>query len=148
MKKGKELKLDLYDNYNIVMGSVDNKNSKAVYINLSAWGQPMLDEELDYTKIIRSINKVIKKNIYDYLNVHDNEKRFYDNRSIVDLDIRKSGIKFNKRSFSNTEITLFLTEELPINSDKIKPIIDGITNTIVQEAFEKNKFFSFHKKKN
>jgi hypothetical protein len=35
MKKGKELKVSDFKNYNIVYGSVNNKNPKALYIGLS-----------------------------------------------------------------------------------------------------------------
>ena len=45
MKRGKEITLDIETNYKIKLGTVDNKNTKSIYINLSAWGEliPTID---------------------------------------------------------------------------------------------------------
>lgn len=147
MKKGKEIDIELFKNYNIVSGSVDNKNSKALYINLSAWGQPKLNENINYNRVISSINKKIKKSIYNYLLKNDTENQFIKDRTIIDLDIRESGIKFNKRSFTNAEITLFLVKEIPVNSIELRPKLDEISKTIVNEVFEKNEYFKFYMRK-
>ena len=68
-------------------------------------------------------------------------------RTIVDLDIRESGIKFGKRSYMNCEVTLFLNTEIPVNSEQMRPILDEILGHVVKTAFESNKLFSFHKRK-
>ena len=39
MKRGKEITLDVSSNYKVKLGTVDNKNSKSIYISLSAWGE-------------------------------------------------------------------------------------------------------------
>ena len=46
MKNGKELKINNFKNYNVVFGSINNKHSKAVYINISAWAEPQYNELL------------------------------------------------------------------------------------------------------
>ena len=57
MKNGKEVKVTSFKNYNIVYGSVDNKHSKAVYINISAWAEPQDNETISYSRVIKDINK-------------------------------------------------------------------------------------------
>ena len=147
MKKGKEIEIVLFKNYHVISGSIDNKNSKSIYINLSTWGQPKINDDINYIRIIRDINKKIKSNVFNLLSSKDTEKLFIKERTIVDLDVRESGIKFNKRSFTNAEITLFLTNILPINSLVLKPMLDNIVKTIVNEVFEKNQYFKFYRRK-
>ena len=106
MKTGKEIKTELFKNYNIVYGSVNNKNPKAVYINISSWGLPVNKDESNYIRIIKDINKKVKQTLYNYI-LNNLQDTFIKEQSIVDLDIRKSGIKFGKRSFINCEITLY-----------------------------------------
>lgn len=147
MKTGKELKINKFKNYNIVLGSVNNRHPKAVYLNISAWSEPISDSETNYTRVIRDLNKKIKQSLF---NLFDSEldTEVLKDRTIVDLDIRESGIKYGKRSFMNCELTLFLNSEIPINSEKMEPMLDSIINTVISETFEENKSFKFHKKKN
>lgn len=147
MKTGKELKINKFKNYNIVLGSVNNRHPKAVYLNISAWSEPISDSETNYTRVIRDLNKKIKQSLF---NLFDSELEtdVLKDRTIVDLDIRESGIKYGKRSFMNCELTLFLNSEIQINSDKIQPMLDSIINSVISETFEQNKSFKFHKKKN
>ncbi len=147
MKKGKELKLNLFKNYNIVYGSVNNKHSKAIYINISAWAEPQTEIDINYSRVIRDINKKIKQCLYNTFDT-DITPIFLKDRTIVDLDIRESGIRYGKRSFTNCEITLFSKDEIPVNSDLIKPILDDIVDMVIESAFAGNKYFNFNKKKN
>ena len=82
-------------------------------------------------------------------NIFDNEEScFFDgNRTIVDLDIRESGIRYGKRSFISCEITLFLHNELSVTSDYMKDKIESVTNNLLKTNFENNKTFNFNKKK-
>ena len=146
MKKGKELKINTFNNYNIVYGSVNNKNSKALYINISAWAEPKNDNDLNYTRIIRDIDKKIRQTIYNELEANISTP-FLKDRTIIDFDIRESGVRYGKRSFTNTEITLYMKYELPINSDSLKPFIDDLIEKILEGSFEKDKHFKFYKKK-
>ena len=146
MKTGKEIKINNLKNYNVVFGSVNNKHSKAIYINISAWGEPQFDSEVNYNRVIKDINKSIKQSLFNLFN-RDENTDFLKDRTIVDLDIRESGIRYGKRSFMNCEITLFLNSEIPVNSEKMKPILDNILKTVVNSTFEDNKTFKFYKKK-
>ena len=146
MKNGKELKVTSFKNYNVVFGSVNNKHSKAVYINISAWAEPQNDETISYSRIIKDINKKVKQSLFDIFD-SETETEIKKNNTIVDLDIRESGIRYGKRSFMNCEITLFLTSEIPVNSENMKDKLDLVTNKIINSSFENNKTFKFHKKK-
>jgi len=146
MKTGKEIKITTLKNYNIVYGSVNNKHSKAVYVNISAWAEPINKDEPNYNRVIRDFNKKIKQNLYNLLN-SKTDSEFIKERSIVDLDIRESGIKYGKRSFTNCEITLFLNNEIPVNSEIMRPMLDEVVKTLLTEIFDNNKTFKFHKKK-
>ena len=40
MKKGKELTIETNYQYNVKSGTVDNKNPRSVYLQISSWGEP------------------------------------------------------------------------------------------------------------
>ena len=146
MKTGKEIKVAKHKNYNISFGSINNKHSKAVYINISTWAEPIDENVISYNRVIKDINKKIKQSLY---NSFDNEfeTQILKDRTIVDLDIRESGIKFGKRSFMNSEITLFIDSEIPVNSEYMKEKVDDVISMVIDSIFEENKTFKFHKKK-
>jgi len=145
MKTGKEIKNNNFKNYNITYGTVNNKNPKSIYLNISSWLEPIKDETNNYSFDIRSLNKKIKQTLFNYLDT--NKTIFNKDRTIVDLDIRESGIKLGKRSFMNCEVTFFMKEALSINSIEITNTVDELTD-LMFATFETNKSFKFHKKKN
>jgi hypothetical protein len=145
MKTGKEIKNNEIKNYSIVYGTVNNKNPKSIYLNLSAWADPLNEEYLNYNFDIRNLNKNIKQTLFNYLN--ENNSIFNKDRTIVDLDIRESGIKFGKRSFMNCEITFFMKEAVSINSIEITNDLEILTKILIS-LFDSNKTFNFYKKKN
>jgi hypothetical protein len=145
MKTGKEIKNNNFKNYNITYGTVNNKNPKSIYLNISSWLEPIKDETNNYSFDIRSLNKKIKQTLFNYLDA--NKTIFNKDRTIVDLDIRESGIKLGKRSFMNCEVTFFMKEALSINSIEITNTVDELTD-LMFATFETNKSFKFHKKKN
>ncbi len=147
MKKGKELKIDNYKNYNIVFGSVNNKEPKAIYINISAWCDPQTDENVSYSRVIRDINKKVKQILYNEFD-RNPISEFVKDRTIVDLDIRESGIRYGKRSFMNCEVTLFLKNEILVSSEDAKPMLNEVIDLLIKSAFEHNRHFKFYKKKN
>lgn len=146
MKNGKEVKVSNFKNYNIVYGSVDNKHSKAVYINISAWAEPQDKELISYNRVIKDINKKVRQTLFNIFDTKT-EIEIKKNNTIVDLDIRESGIRFGKRSFTNCEITLFLNSEIPVNSENMKDKLNFVTEKIINSCFDNNKIFKFHKKK-
>jgi superfamily II helicase len=147
MKTGKEIKTNKFKNYNVTFGSVNNKNPKAIYINISSWAQPKEEDELSYTSSIRGLNKKIRQNLFNTLS-EDSDSLFDKNRTIVDLDIRESGIRYGKRSFMSCEITLYLYNEYSITTTYMKDKLEWLTDNLVKNVFENNKIFEFNKKKN
>jgi ribosome-associated translation inhibitor RaiA len=146
MKTGKEIKINLFKNFTTLFGSVNNKESKAVFINFSAWAEPIDDvTEINISSVIRNMNKHIKQTIYD--KILSRESEFIVDRTIVDFDLRKSGIKFGKRSFMNCEITLYLKSELTLTNPDIKDDLYILLKHIIKTVFESNPYFKFHKRK-
>jgi hypothetical protein len=146
MKKGKEIKLNSLQNYSIVLGSINNKQPKAVYLSISSWAEPKYNDNTNYSRVIKDLNKKIKQNLYNVISL-DTNSYFVSDKTIVDLDIRESGIRYCKRSFMNCEITLFLNTEIPVNSQLIIPSVDIVLSSIINNIFEDNRTFSFYKRK-
>jgi len=144
MKLGKEIKLELLNNYKTKIGTVNNKESKSLYINLTAWGQlKELDENLNYDYFLSNIRKKIKQKLNNSLN----EELFHSNKYIVDLDMRTSGLSVEKRSFMSCEITLYQKKFLPLNKPKIIDNTKTIIKEVIDECLENNSVFTFHKTK-
>jgi len=144
MKTGKEIKTTT-KNYNVVFGSVNNKTPRAVYINISAWGEPTSEgDNINYNRLIKNINKRVKQLLYL---TFENDETFSKDKTIVDLDIRESGIRFGKRSFMSCEITLFSDLNIPVNTEFMKKKLNEIINIVTKKVFDSNDDFDFHKKK-
>ncbi len=146
MKKGKEIKLGkTYMNYKVISGTVDSKNPTSVYINISAWGEPTNDDVDYYTTVISSLKKNIKTYLFANLPL-----TFNKHRTIVDLDMRESGIVYGKRSFMSCEITLYQNTRIGkmLMSDELKKSMGQITDKIIKEVLDEYPHFKFHKKKN
>jgi hypothetical protein len=108
------------------------------------WGEVQIDNtSLNYSNIIKNLNKSIRKLMYENL---DNSL-FDHNKTIVDLDMRESGIKYKKRSYMNCEITLFKLNDFKIQNKKIKESIADISTMIITDVFDNSIYFNFHKKK-
>ena len=146
MKTGKEIKTSIFNDYNVIFGSVDNKNPKAVYVNISAWGEPKSNDEVNYTRAIKNINKKVRHLLYNTFDRSEN-KVFLKDRTIVDLDIRESGIRYGKRSFMSCEITLFSDLDVPVNTEFMKTNLHEIITSITKKVFDSNDNFNFYKKK-
>ena len=138
------MKLETQYQYNIVSGTVDNKNPKSVYIQISAWGKPKNSDIENYEPIIRDKSKRVKKKLFEVLN----DDYFYSTKSIVDFNMASSGINYGKRSFMSVEMTLFKKEPLlPINSEEMVPLVKDISEKIIKDVFEKDETFDFYKRK-
>ena len=142
MKRGKEIKLNLPYEYNVISGAVDNRNPESIYIQISAWGKPKNKEEEDFDSIIKQKSKRVKKKLFEML---DTEQ--FLPKVIVDFNMASSGISYEKRSYMSVEVTLFQKEPLPVNSDKLLPTLNKISEKIITDVFEKDEDFKFYRRK-
>jgi hypothetical protein len=140
MKTGKYIPLGTYNNVKYGYGTVDFKNLKTIYIKLNSWLQPE-NETDDYDYLISKSRRKIKELIYNLNNSS------FKQQSIVDLDIRTKGIKIEKRSFMNLEITLYVEKQFDIRSKEIKTFITDLTESVVEDGLIDKKLFNFYKSK-
>jgi hypothetical protein len=118
MKKGKFITIGVHNNVKLGYGTVDFKNLKTIYIQLNSWTQP-LEENCDFNKIILKTRRQIKENIYNL------NSELFKPESIVDLDIKTNGIKTNKRSFMDLEITLYVSKQVDDEEEEEKEFEDS-----------------------
>lgn len=90
MKKGKSAKLSGYRNYKVNYGTVDSKNLKSIYINIQTWAEPKIEIESP-NRVVNNLSRSIKHSVLESINTNIFEDKF-----IVDLDLRSSGIQLNK----------------------------------------------------
>lgn len=141
MKRGKEIKIETIDNLNVVFGTVDNKNPKSVYINISGWAEPSEDGEINYGKIIRDTHKQLKQELFK----HGNPMFFDLDKTIIDFDMRESGIYYGKRSYMNCEVNLYQKNEFDLSSIELYNALIGILNIVTIENLNRHNYFKFHK---
>ena len=141
MKKGKFITIGVHNKVKIGYGTVDYKDLKTIYIQLNSWTQPNT-EDCDFDRMIAKTRKQIKEIIYN-LNCE-----FFKPQSIVDLDIKTSGVKTNKRSFMDLEITLYVEKHFDVRSKEIKQIVTDLSEKLVDTVLIDGSLFNFHEKKN
>ena len=127
MKKGKTSKLNVFENAKCFYGTVDSKELKSIYIVIQSWVEPKKDA-LNWDRVAGNLKRQIQHNLLECVDLLT-----FDRNSIVDLDLRTSGIQLDKRSFMNLEITLFMKNQnedfkSPILKEKIKKIVTSVYN--------------------
>lgn len=137
MKKGKSVKLNLFNPIKSVYGTVDSKNLKSVYINIQSWVCPKEEHE-NWHRIVCNLNREIRHTVYDAIN-----KKIFQETSIVDLDLRTSGISQGKKSFFNLEVNLFTKEQIDFKSQSVKESIKKIIKEIFKNNIRSNNYFDF-----
>lgn len=138
MKKGKSIKISGFKDYKINYGTVDFKSMKSVYLVIQAWIEPIMDLE-SWSSVVNTLRRDIKHKLLDAI-----DSNIFNGRTIVDLDLRTSGIQEGKRSFMNLEITLFLDDYIDFKSDQLKKSLQLICKHIIKNSFKSNRYFSFH----
>ena len=140
MKIGKYIPLGTYNDVKIGYGTVDFKNLKTIYLKLNSWVQPENETE-DFNSTIYKSRRKIKEIIYNL------RCPYFKQQSIVDLDIRTKGIKLEKRSFMNLEITLYVDKQFDVKSKEIKTILKDLFETTIEDGLSDKKLFNFYKSK-
>jgi hypothetical protein len=142
--RGTEIEVNINDNVNITFGSVDKNNPKTIYIKFSAWANTIdFNDDIEYKTIIRRITKEVKR--YIYFNV--NKDLFKSDMTMVDMDMRESGITNNKSSFMSCEVTLYQINNYLIVGDIINDELTKLSKGICQDIFESDIHFKFFKHK-
>ena len=142
MKKGKSVKLNLYNPIKSVYGTVDSKNLKSLYINIQSWVTPKFEHD-NWNRVVCNLSRDIKHSVYNSINTE-----LFKEQSIVDLDLRTSGISHGKKSFLNLEVNLYTTQEMDFKSPEIKNSVKQIIKNILKENVIQNKYFEFSPSKN
>jgi hypothetical protein len=137
MKKGKSVKLNLYNPIKSSYGTVDSKNLKSVYINIQSWVTPKFEHD-NWNRVVCNLSREIKHSVYNSITTE-----IFQEKSIVDLDLRTSGISHGKKSFFNLEVNLYTNIELDFKSYEIKESIKKIVKTIFKNNINENKYFDF-----
>ena len=142
MKKGKTSKILGFRTVKVNYGTVDSINLKSIYLNIQTWTEPKIDSE-NWQRIVLNLNRSIKHTIYEHI-----DKKIFDNKFIVDMDLRASGLVKGKKSFLNLEVTLFTNQIMDnFKSKQIKDSLKDLTKKILDENFYKNQYFKFHLRK-
>jgi hypothetical protein len=142
MKKGKTAKLTGFRTSKVHYGTVDSKNFKSLYLNIQTWAEPKIEVE-NWTRVVLNLTRAVKHSIYENL-----EKDFFDEKFIVDLDLRTSGLQLKKKSFMNLEINLYLIEDIDFKSTKLKKSLKKLTKEIYNDVLIGNEYFKFYLTKN
>lgn len=142
-KVAKKINVNNHKNYKVHFGTMDRIKSNSLYISISTWVKPKVESNVDYEKILRKLNKKIKNNLFNRL-----DENLFDNKLlIVDLDLRISGIRFDKRSFMNCDITIFKKTNDSVEDTRLDEIINKHITEVINEVLDKSEYFSFHKTK-
>ncbi len=142
MKKGKTAKINGFRTSKITYGTVDSKEFKSLYLNLQTWVEPKKDSE-NWTRVVLNMNRSIKHTIY-----HNVDRNLLDEKFIVDLDLRTSGLQLKKKSFMNLEINFYLVEEIDFKSPKLKKSLKSLIKNIYDDVLNKNEYFKCYLTKN
>lgn len=137
MKKGKSVKLNLSEKFKSTYGTVDSKNLKSVYINIQSWVCPKIDLD-NWNRVVCNLSRELKHTVFDSI-----DTKIFKKNSIVDLDLRTSGIGIGKKSFFNLEINLYLENSEDFKSIELKNSVKKIISDIYNTNISKNNFFDF-----
>jgi hypothetical protein len=139
MKKGKTSKLNIFDDAKCHYGTVDSKNLKSIYLVLQTWIEPN-DEYENWSKLTGEIKRNILHTLLEVVDC-----TFFEKKYIVDLDLRTSGIKKNKKSFLNLEVTLFTHKEnIDFKSIILRSKIKKILSAIYKDDLKNSKYFTLN----
>lgn len=141
MKKGKSIKLSVYNSIKTSFGTVDSKNFKSLFVNVQSWVTPKKNYE-NWNRIVSSLLREVKLVINESL-----DKDIFHSNYIVDLDLRTSGLQEGKKSFFNLEITVFIKDDVEFKSMKIKESVKKIIKCIFKDTICNNHHFDFSSSK-
>jgi hypothetical protein len=92
----------------------------------------------NWNRIVSNLGREIKHSVFESIN-----QKLFQEKSIVDLDLRTSGITHGKKSFFNLEINLYTNSELDFKSTEIKDSIKSMVKSVFRNNIQQNKYFEF-----
>ncbi len=142
MKKGKTITLNQYDSIKSFYGTVDAKELISIYLNIQTWVTP-INEDDNWNRIVSIMSREVKHSVLHSINTELFKQHF-----IVDLDLRPSGIRYNKKSFMNLEINLFTKQDGDFKCNEIKDSVKKILKRVYKDNILNNNHFNFSSTKN
>lgn len=143
MKKGKTSKIQGFKTAKVLFGTVDSVNLKSLYLNIQTWVEPKKDAD-NWSRVVLNLSRAVKHSVYE-----KTKNTIFDDKFIVDLDLRSSGLNLKKKSFMNLEINFYLNNETLNFKDKlVKDTLKHITSQIFSDNFKTNPYFKFSLSKN
>jgi hypothetical protein len=138
MKKGKTSKIQGFKISKVTYGTVDSIELKSIYLNIQTWVEPIKESD-NWNRVVLNLSRSIKHTVYNTINNDLFEQKF-----IVDLDLRSSGLTLGKKSFLNLEVNLFIKEkEIDFKSQQVKDYLKSMVKNVINQNFNKNDFFVF-----
>ena len=138
MKKGKTNKLTGFRTFKSQYGTIDSTNLKSIYLNIQTWVEPKKEVE-NWNRVVLNMSRGVKHSVYEHLN-----RDLFDDKFIVDLDLRTSGIQVKKKSFMNLEVNLYVKEHMDFKSPKLKKQVKNLIKSVYGDVLSKNKYFKFY----
>jgi hypothetical protein len=139
MKKGKTSQLKGFKTAKVLYGTVDSVKLKSLYLNIQTWVEP-IEECENWNRTVLNMSRNIKHSIYDSI-----DRKIFDDKFIVDLDLRSSGLNLGKKSFMNLEINFYLLQDgFDFKSNELKEMLKQITQQIFINNFSNNEYFDFY----
>jgi len=139
MKKGKTSKIAGFRTAKVIYGTVDSFNLRSLYLNIQTWVEPIIDSE-NWSRVVQNLSRTIKHVVLDSL-----DKSIFDDKFIVDLDLRSSGLTLGKKSFLNLEINLYLKEEgIDFKSNSLRGSLKKLSRDVFQKGFLESRYFTYY----
>jgi hypothetical protein len=139
MKKGKTSTIKGFKTAKVFYGTVDSVNFKSLYLNIQTWVEPKQENE-NWNRVVLNMSRNVKHSILESI-----EKKIFDDKFIVDLDLRSSGLNPKKKSFMNLEVNFYISaDDVDFKSSYLKESLKKITNQIFINNFHKNEYFKFY----
>jgi len=142
MRKNKELNINSYkENFTIKLGAINKDKPEVIYIYGSTWVDPKIQKN-DYEEMSKELSKKIRKSLYNEFY----KTNMFEEKMLTDVDIRKSGITFDKKRFVNFEIHLKQKDIKKINDESLNKTITNTMDNVLKTVIETSNFNFSNKK--
>jgi hypothetical protein len=141
IKTGKKLPITIDDRFKISYGTVNVKNPTSIYLQISTWIKP-LEEYENYDILIKKLTKEYRQTLSKILK----NTVFNDRRWIVDLDLRKSGMEKDKKSFMSIDTVLFYHNPQDPFKPEIVSLVKDKCGELLKVFTENNNVDCYHNK--